>query len=152
MEKIVRHAFSGHDPREYAISSDKPSLTRQEFAQECDINVILARYQASGEIDFLNKHAPKYMDTTAVDFQTAMETVANAQSAFNDLPSHVRDRFKNDPAQLLDFVHNEANRDEAIKLGLIAPPAPGRAAAAVAGASAPPVAPAAATPPPASAS
>lgn len=152
MEKIVRHAFSGHDPREYAITSDKPSLTRQEFAQECDINVILARYQASGEIDFLNKHAPQYMDTTAVDFQTAMETVANAQSAFNDLPSHIRDRFENDPAKLLDFVHKDANREEAIKLGLIAPPAPGSAAAAVAGASAPPAAPAPATPPPASAS
>lgn len=149
MEKVIRHAFSGHEPREYAITSDKPSLTRQEFKEECDINVILARYQASGEIDFLNKHAPQYMDTTAVDFQTAMETVANAQSAFNDLPSHVRDRFQNDPAQLLDFVHQDANREEAIKLGLIAPPAPGPAAA---GASAPVQAPAPATPPPASAS
>lgn len=148
MEKIVRHAFSGRGPREYAITSDKPSLTRQEFKDECDINVILARFQASGEIDFLNKHAPQYMDTTAIDFQTAMQTVASAQSAFNDLPSHIRDRFQNDPAQLLDFVHKEANRDEAIKLGLIPPPA----AAAVVGASAPPAAPAPATPPAASAS
>lgn len=142
----IRHAYSGHDPLEYAIKSDKPSLTRQEFKNECDINVILARYQASGEIDFLNKHAPQYMDTTGHDFQTAMETVAQAQSAFADLPSAIRDRFGNDPANLLDFVHDSANRDEAIKLGLIEPPSAPAAPAALAAPAASPAAPAASPP------
>lgn len=141
-EKIVRHAFSGHDRLEYAISSDKPSMTRQEFKEECDINVILARYQASGEIDFLNKHAPQYMDTTGADFQQAMETVANAASAFADLPSKVRDRFGNDPSKLLDFVHDDKNRAEAIELGLIPRPAIASTITAVSGASAPPEPPA----------
>jgi phage internal scaffolding protein len=38
---------------------------------------------------------------------------------FNDLPSSIRSRFGNDPAAFLDFVNDEGNADEMIKLGLI---------------------------------
>ena len=35
------------------------------------------------------------------------------------LPSRVRRRFDNDPAELMEFLADEANREEAVMLGLI---------------------------------
>jgi Chlamydia-phage Chp2 scaffold (Chlamy_scaf). len=59
---------------------------------------------------------------TDIDYQTSLDTIMTAQAAFNDLPSKLRKRFDNDPSQLLSFLQNPQNRDEAIELGFIDPP------------------------------
>ena len=41
---------------------------------------------------------------------------------FDNLPSDVRNRFNNNPAQLLDFVADPENKEEAIELGLLPKP------------------------------
>lgn len=120
---VPKHAYSYKEQGQYAITFHMPSRTKQEFKDECNINVILARYQATGLITNINNREPQYVDTTGYDFQQAMQTIAEAQSAFNDLPASLRDRFGNDPAQFLDFVHDEDNRAEAEKLGLVRPKA-----------------------------
>lgn len=120
----VKHAYSGKARHEHALVTTQPSMTKQEFKDESDINVILARYQKTGLLINVNHNQAVYGDTTAQDFQEAMNVVAAAQSAFDDLPAHLRDRFQNDPAQLLDFVHNEDNRAEAEELGLVPKSAP----------------------------
>lgn len=94
-------------------------LTQQEFKDEADINNIMARYMKTGQIDFVNKHEPQYGDVSAVDFQTAMETVAQGKSMFADLPSAIRERFKNDPSLFLEFIGDEKNAQEAAKMGLL---------------------------------
>jgi len=38
------------------------------------------------------------------------------------LPADLRARFDNDPAQLIQFLENSDNKDEAIKLGLVNKP------------------------------
>jgi len=38
------------------------------------------------------------------------------------LPSKIRDRFGNDPSQLLSFLADSSNKDEAISLGLVSAP------------------------------
>lgn len=124
--------------------------TKQSFKAECDINTILARFKRTGVIEFTNKHQPQYGDVTAIDFTEAMHTVATAKSMFHDMPSHLRARFKNDPAEFLAFVENPANKDEARELGLLKPeaaapaPATGATTASATGGEG-------ATPPPASA-
>lgn len=95
--------------------------TKQSFKAECDVNVIMQRYQKTGILDFANKHEPQYGDCTGVEFQAGMNLVARAREMFEDLPAQVRSRFDNDPAQLLDFVQHAENREEAIKLGLVRP-------------------------------
>ncbi len=122
----VRLNFTGH------------SRTKQSFKDETDINAIMARFQTTGMLEFVNKHEPQYGDVTAIDFQTSMQSVARARELFADLPSKVRDRFNNDPAELLEFLDNPDNREEAVLLGLAkrAPPIssdPKVAAAAEAG-------------------
>ena len=42
----------------------------------------------------------------------------DAQNAFDQLPSEVRNKFHNDPAKLIGFLKDEKNNEEAYALGL----------------------------------
>ncbi|WNK14624.1 MAG: internal scaffolding protein [Microvirus sp.] len=101
-----------------AFGEDK---AMQNFIAECDINTILARYKATGILPEVRNAAPQYLDATAYDFQQAQDLVAEAQSVFYNMPSAIRARFDNDPAQLLEFVHNPANLAESVAMGFIDP-------------------------------
>lgn len=100
-----------------------PSLTKQSFKDECDINHILKRFLKTGILDFTNKNQARYGDTTGMEYTQAMQTVAAAKSLFNELPAPLRARFENEPAKFLDFVQDDKNRDEARELGLLKPEA-----------------------------
>lgn len=125
-----------YDPPEAVPQTDfEPSRTRQEFLAESDINQILNQYQTSGVLPDLNPGTPQYADLTDPifsDYQTAMNTVLEADYAFSRLPAKVRERFSNNPADLILFVQDPANLEEAHKLGLLrddykspsTPPAP----------------------------
>lgn len=97
--------------------------TKQSFKAEADINHIMARYQRTGVLDFAQKHEPQYGDVTGLDFEVGMQAIARAKAMFADLPSSVRARFDNNPAEFLDFVQDERNRDEARAMGLLKPEA-----------------------------
>ena len=48
--------------------------------------------------------------------------VTEARSIFAQLPSELRKRFHNDPAELVVFMSDSANVEEAISLGLMSKP------------------------------
>jgi len=98
--------------------------TKQSFKDECDINNVMARYLSTGEMPVLNQQAPQYLDVSGIEYQSAMEFVAGAQTLFQELPSHVRNRFQNDPGAFLDFCSNEKNREEMAEMGLLRPSNP----------------------------
>ena len=105
------------------LQCPEPTLTQQHFADECDFNNVLAKWQNSGLITHLNPSQPIYADVSEfTDYQSSLELIRSAQAAFDALPSSVRDRFDNDPQALFNFVHDPSNRDEAIKLGLVPSP------------------------------
>lgn len=98
-----------------------PSLTKQSFKDECDINNIIKAFSVTGQVQHINARASQgtYADLPGeIDFQQSLNTIKEAQNAFASLPSKVRDRFGNDPAQFLAFMSDPANQDEMIKLGL----------------------------------
>lgn len=98
------------------------SLTRQEFVQEADLNNIMKRYAAGMPLP-TGHRMPMYGDFSDVpDYQRSFEIVAHAQDAFMALPSEVRRRFGDDPSNLIAFLQDEKNRDEAVKLGLVNKP------------------------------
>lgn len=116
--------YRKHDRVTIDCSAD--GQTRQEFADECDINVLMRRYETTGlmpgDASLMN-----YGDFTELpDFMTAMNTVARANEAFAALPATVRRRFGNDPGEFVEFVSNPENISEVRKLGLAAdvPPVP----------------------------
>lgn len=97
----------------------QPSLAKQSFKAECDINTIMAKYRASGLIDHVNKYGGRYDDLPdETDYQSNIESVRAAEEAFASLPSKIREQFKNDPARFLAFVLNPDNKEEIRKLGL----------------------------------
>ncbi len=102
--------------------SKTKSLTQQQFKDEADINVVMSRFSKTGVLgnpESARSRTPKFGDFSNVDFQSASEVVANAQSDFEGLPSDVRAKFGNDVQELLDFVADPANKDSAISMGLL---------------------------------
>lgn len=100
----------------------EPSLTRQEFAEECDINTIMARYEASGVISHVNRAQPMYLDTTGYpDLQGAMDQFREASLAFAALPAKVRREFDNDPQKFVDFASDPDNVPRMREWGLAEP-------------------------------
>jgi len=96
----------------------EPSLTQQQFADEVNINNIIARYQTTGVLP--KGGTPVFGDFSNIqDFQSAQDAIATAKQAFEALPPYLRRRFNNDPAQLLSFIEDDDNRYEAEKLGLV---------------------------------
>lgn len=99
--------------------SVSPSLTQQEFKDECDINKLMARYVQTGVLPE-GIGVGVYGDfSQGVDFQEAQQLIKRAEAQFMAMPANVRDRFANSPAAFLDFVSDEKNLDEAYKLGLL---------------------------------
>lgn len=99
------------------IEFDEPSLTEQSFAFESDINNIINGYGGAP--------IPKtpLFDITfdSNQFENALNVVAEAKSKFEEMPSFIRDRFENNPSKLIEFVQDDKNYDEALKLGLVNP-------------------------------
>ena len=106
---------------ESGLACRDASLTQQHQADQADINYIVDQFNVTGILP-TSPISPQYGDFTGVgDYQSAMNAVIGMQDEFMSLPANVRSRFENDPEQLLDFLSNEENREEAIKLGLINP-------------------------------
>lgn len=99
----------------------KGGLTHQSFRDQCDIGRIMRKYGNS----LANVPPPasvEYADfSNVVDYQTAQSCVLAADAAFKALPSAVRNRFYNDPAQFLVFAQDPANRDAMVEMGLLSP-------------------------------
>lgn len=98
----------------------QPSQTQQHFKDETDINVIMKKNPDITQCQYVNHIGQAtYGDFSDVDeYRDAFDRVLEAQEQFLELPSEVRNRFMNDPAQFLEFVLNPKNGDELVKMGL----------------------------------
>jgi len=101
------------------------SRTQQQFKAQVDINNIMKKYAKTGDMSiFIKQGKGTYGDFSNVpDYQTALDKVLQIQDSFSNLPPLVRQKFANDPAQLLEFINDNRNYDEAVKLGLLEKPA-----------------------------
>lgn len=105
----------------------EPSLTRQEFKDECDLELILKRFGSTeagmaaiqNAVDLSNL---RFDDVSAVpDFRAARDQIMQAEAKFMALPAQVRARFDNDAALFLDFATDPKNLDEMRAMGLANP-------------------------------
>lgn len=101
------------------------SMTDPSFGKDCDINNIMAQYIQTGDIRGMRQELGISGDFSEVgDYASAMEVVQTADALFMELPAAVRSEFGHDPQRMYDFVQDPKNRDRAIALGMIDPPAP----------------------------
>lgn len=105
-----------------ALYCEDPSLTQQQFVEDCDINVLARRF---GLVDspmpvgsFDPAHYGDFSDVP--DLRTALDLVNDAKNKFMALPAKLRERFNNQPGRLWDFVNDPENAEEAVRLGLLA--------------------------------
>jgi hypothetical protein len=105
--------------------TEGPSMTRQEFAEECDINSIMKRYEGHvvGGPGNLPPMVPQYYDfgempQTLMEF---MEMQSRAEEAFMSLPAVVRKHFENDAMQFVEFASDPGNLGQMREWGLAAP-------------------------------
>lgn len=101
---------------------EKPSKTDQSWKEDCDVNNIIRKFLKTGTITHVNNKKSAYADVSEIpDLLEAVLQIKDAQDIFDGLPSDIRKRFNNSPLDMVDFLQNEKNRDEAIELGLINP-------------------------------
>jgi len=97
-----------------------PSKTDQSFRQEVNVNSIMDKYRKGQQITHVRQNAGIYADVSNVpDLAGAFEKVRQASSTFATLPAEIRERLNNDPRNLEGFLVNPANKDLAMKYGLI---------------------------------
>ena len=98
------------------------SRTQQHFKNEVDTNEIIERYTRTGYLPEDIQYAAKgvYEDFSEADDYIGMQNkLAKADQSFMALPSQVRERFGQNPANLIKFLNDPANAAEAYKLGLV---------------------------------
>jgi len=94
------------------------SKTQQQFKDEVDINTIVERFGVTGEMPPpINFPQTQEFEET-FDFQTSMNVIRQAQESFMTLPAKARARFDNNPQKFMEFMNEEDNAAEAVKLGL----------------------------------
>jgi len=96
------------------------SHVKQSFKDECDINQIMRKYTKTGLVTHVQKHMGNYDDLVDVPtYHDALNKVLDANESFETLPSSVRNRFNNNPAEFIDFVGDPSNESEMRDLGLL---------------------------------
>lgn len=100
----------------------EPSLTRQEFAAECEINNIMKNYEATGIIP-TSYREPIYWDADQVpaNLQEAMSAMMYANDLFMQLGAPIRREFEDDAVKFVEFASNPDNKAKLKEWGLTAP-------------------------------
>lgn len=116
---------NGLSYKDHCTVTEGPSLTRQEFAEECDINSLMSRYDAHviGGPGNLRPKEPIYFDFADAP-QTLMEYMQfqkDAEAQFMLLPAVVRKEFDNDPIEFVAYASDPGNIDQMRSWGLAAP-------------------------------
>lgn len=113
---------------ETGLACEDLSLTVQSEADDADINTIVRRFGLTGAMP-QNVRVPMTGDfSEAGDYHSALNALIAADEAFAQMPADVRARFKYDPAELIRFVENPDNYEEATRLGIVNARAPSPAA------------------------
>ncbi len=113
----MKIAYQPHD--RVQIHFTEPTMTKQSFADECDVNNIMARFEKTGVLEHLNTHQGDYADFIGVeDYHTSLNRIHEATEAFMTIPANIRAEFDNDPGKFVAFADDPKNLDRMVELGL----------------------------------
>lgn len=94
-----------------------------DVVKECDIHYLYSNMLKFGTAypGRLSKPArtPQFIQSVfPQDLATAMDIVSKAREQFDQLPVEVRDKFNYNPYRFMEFVTNDKNKEELVKMGL----------------------------------
>ncbi len=97
--------------------------TKQSFADETNIEKIMARADRAGTISHLQKFEGVYGDFSDFDFFTQTQMLTRGREIFDELPAELRVEFGQSPSKFFAYVNDPANINELHKKlpGLAAP-------------------------------
>ena len=109
------------------LTATLPSMTCQQFAGEADVNYLIDRYKRTGSyydpmsaVNGAPPRIPTFADISDLsDMQTSLETVFRAQEIFAALPAVLRERWNNNPAELVAYASDPAHEAELVKCGVL---------------------------------
>lgn len=113
-----------------AISfQNAPSMTKQSFRDGTRVDAVLKRYATQG-VDANNVGlfqqsvaSQKFgIADTTYDYQTQLNKLNAVKEYFARLPSRLRDFFRHDPANMLEYMANPGNIEKCVEMGLFAKP------------------------------
>lgn len=95
------------------------SRTKQSFAKETNINNIVKKFSKTGVLPAVVGTAMYGDFSDVADYQTQCNRVNSVAAFFKSLPAEVRAKFNHSPVNMLEFVNDPANVQEAVELGLL---------------------------------
>lgn len=100
--------------------------TKSEFAQECDVNLLIARWKKTGIApQALDASKAVFGDFSQVPTRTEMhDLVSDAYDAFGQLPAEIRREFNNDPRVFVASSETPSGMALLVKHGLATVAAP----------------------------
>lgn len=120
---------STNHPKKEGHAAGGERVTKQSFANDADINTLVKRHLGGAPGRTLHNigdprasRQPKFFDMPSASFHEMLNSVTDVQAKFASLSAKTRARFGNSPYQLLRFVENPENLQEAVKLGFVADP------------------------------
>jgi phage internal scaffolding protein len=112
----IKNRFSPSERIPYEAGQ---GAAQQQFKDQCDLNLILKKFKATGVINHVARGELQQGICPSITLHEAMNTVAHANTMFEELPSQIRKRFNNDPVSLMAFLENPKNKAEAVELGIL---------------------------------
>lgn len=109
-------------PKVPGWSSDLESKVQEQFADACQTDTIIRKYNMLGVNPFIASGDSQYLDTTEIpSFVAAQNAQAKVKEYFEGLPSDIRLEFNNDPMQFAEVVSDPRNADYLREIGVLAP-------------------------------
>jgi hypothetical protein len=109
-------------PKVPGFSSEQESKVQEQFADACQTDTIIRKYNMMGINPFISSGESRYLDTTQIpDFICANNAQVKVKEYFEGLPSDIRLEFNNDPMQFAEVVSDPRNADYLREIGVLAP-------------------------------
>lgn len=97
----------------------KARQVQRQYKDDVDINNIVQK-SLRGLQPTINGKIPMYGDISGIPtFKEMMDITSKANQNFMKLPAEVRGRFHNNTTELVEFISDEKNYDEAVEMGFI---------------------------------
>ena len=118
----MRTAYNGvRVSREQIQIGGGETMVRQAFKDEVDINRIVERYRATGQLPLTNAQA-RYGDVTDYqDYKTMLDYVHEALRKADDLPENALEQFNANPEDFMRRIDAAESRDDLVALGIVEP-------------------------------